>query len=343
MARRGVAVAAGANRIQGTTMTQFRGALPQLERELFLTDSGLETELIYHQGVDLPHFAAFPLLNDQDGRQRLRNYFAGHAAIAAEADVGFILESVTWRANADWGELLGYGAEALEQVNRKAIDLLVELRAEYADNHRPFPISGCIGPRGDGYAPAMLMTAEAARAYHLAQVTTFADTQADLVTAMTLAYTEEAIGISWAAREVDMPVVLSFTVETDGNLPDGSTLAAAIQAVDDASGAYPAYYMINCAHPSHFAPVLDSDAPWAGRIRALRANASSKSHAELDAATELDAGNPVAFGREYADLRAQFPHLTILGGCCGTDLRHIQQIATTCLADAKHDVGEPIS
>ena len=176
------------------------------------------------------------------------------------------------------------------------------------------------------------MTAEAARAYHRPQITTFADTQADLITAMTLAYPDEAIGIAQAARDVEMPVVLSFTLETDGNLPDGSTLAAAIQIVDDATDAYPAYYMINCAHPSHFASILDPDAQWTGRIRALRANGSSKSHAELDAATELDSGNPIAFGREHADLRSRFPHLTILGGCCGTDLRHIEQIATTCIS-----------
>jgi S-methylmethionine-dependent homocysteine/selenocysteine methylase len=312
-------------------MALYRDALPQLSSELFLTDSGVETDLIYNQGVDLPEFAAFPLLDDEEGMGRLRSYFAGHAAIAAMAEVGFILEAVTWRANADWGELLGYDTDALDQVNRKAIDLLLEVRADWARTHRPHPISGRVGSRDDGYAPAKLMTAEAARTYHRSQISTFADTQADLVTAMTLAYPEEAIGIAQAARDVEMPVVLSFTLETDGKLPDGSTLAAAIQAVDDATDAYPAYYMINCAHPSHFAPILDPDAPFAGRIRAVRANASRKSHAELDAATELDSGNPIAFGREHAELRSHFPNLTILGGCCGTDLRHIEQIATTCL------------
>ena len=312
-------------------MTQYRDALPQLSSELFLTDSGLETALIYSQGVDLPQFAAFPLLDDAVGARRLRSYFDGHAAIAAQADVGFILESVTWRANADWGALLGYDAEALDRVNRAAIDLLVAVRAQWAPTGRPFPISGCVGPRGDGYAPTMLMTADKARDYHRAQITTFADTSADLVTAMTLAYPDEAVGIAQAAREVEMPVVLSFTVETDGKLPDGSTLAAAIDIVDDATDGYPAYYMINCAHPSHFASILEPDAPWTGRIRAVRANGSSKSHAELDAATELDAGDPVAFGREHADLRSRFPHVSILGGCCGTDVRHIEQLASSCL------------
>jgi len=312
-------------------MTHYRNALPQLGPELFLTDSGLETDLIYNQDVDLPQFAAFPLLDDAAGVQRLRSYFADHAAIAARADVGFVLESATWRASSDWGALLGYNADALDLVNRTAIDLLAEVRAEGAETRRPCPISGCVGPRDDGYAPGTLMTAEAARAYHRTQITTFADTQADLITAMTLTYPDEAIGIALAARDVEMPVVLSFTVETDGNLPDGSTLAAAIAIVDDATDAYPAYYMINCAHPSHFASILDPAAEWTGRIRAVRANSSRKSHAELDAATELDPGDPIAFGREHADLRSRFPHVTVLGGCCGTDLRHIEQIASACI------------
>lgn len=312
-------------------MTQYRDALPQLGRELFLTDSGLETALIYNQGVDLPQFAAFPLLDDAEGMRRLRSYFASHAAIAAQAEVGFVLEAATWRANADWGALLGYDTQALDRLNRKAIDLLVEVRVQWATTNRSYPISGCLGPRDDGYTPGTMMTADAAHAYHRPQIATFADTPADLITAMTLTYPNEAIGIARAARDVEMPVVVSFTVETDGDLPDGSTLAAAIQAVDDATDAYPAYYMINCAHPSHFAPVLQPNAQWTDRIRAVRANASRKSHTELDEATELDSGNPVVFGREYADLRSRFPQLTILGGCCGTDLRHIEQIASTCL------------
>jgi S-methylmethionine-dependent homocysteine/selenocysteine methylase len=263
--------------------------------------------------------------------RRLWSYFSGHAAIAERADVGFVLEAVTWRANADWGALLGYDTEALDRVNRKAIDLLLNIRADSAKSNRPYPISGCVGPRDDGYAPGTVMTAEAARGYHRQQIATFADTPADLITAMTLAYPNEAIGIARAAGDVEMPVVLSFTLERNGNLPDGSTLAAAIQTVDDATDAYPAYYMINCAHPSHFAAVLDPNARWTDRVRAVRANGSRKSHSELDDATELDSGDPVAFGHEHADLRSRFPQLTILGGCCGTDLRHIEQIATTCI------------
>jgi S-methylmethionine-dependent homocysteine/selenocysteine methylase len=312
-------------------MARFRDELPQLGPDVFLTDSGLETELLFNQGVDLPQFAAFPLLQDGEGMGRLRTYFTAHAAVAAKADVGFVLEAATWRANADWGALLGFDAQALDEVNRMAVELLVDVRAEFSDAVKPYPISGCIGPRGDAYRPDLQMTVDAAAAYHRPQIETLADTEADLVTAMTLTYPAEAIGIAQAARDAGMPVVLSFTVETDGRLPDGSTLADAIRSVDDATGAYPAYYMINCAHPSHFDAVLDPDATWITRLRGIRANASSRSHDELDNATELDSGDPVSFGREYAELRSRFPNLTVLGGCCGTDVRHIQQVAATCL------------
>ncbi len=312
-------------------MAQFRNSLPQLGSDVFLTDSGLETDLLFNQQVDLPEFASFPLLDTADGAERLRTYFLGHASVAAQHDVGLVLEAATWRANADWGALLGYDAPALDAVNRKAIELLVEVRDDFASTGNPHPISGCIGPRGDAYRPDRLMNADEAAAYHRPQIDTFADTDADLVTAMTLTYPAEAIGIALAARDAGMPVVLSFTVETDGNLPEGTTLVDAIQAVDAATGAYPAYYMVNCAHPSHFASVLDHDSPSTTRLRGIRANASTSSHAELDEATELDAGDPVAFGQEYAEVRSHFPNLTVLGGCCGTDLRHIQQVASACL------------
>jgi S-methylmethionine-dependent homocysteine/selenocysteine methylase len=310
-------------------MTRFRDALPQLGPEVYLTDSGLETELLFNQGVDLPHFAAFPLLKDRDGMRRLRDYFAAHAAVAVQVDVGFVLEAATWRANADWGALLGFGTQGLDDVNRLAIELLVDIRAEFADYGRPYPISGCLGPRADVYRPELLMTADEAAAYHRHQIETFADTEADLVSALTLTYTGEAVGIARAARDAAMPVVLSFTVETDGRLPDGTALGEAINSVDDATSSYPAYYMINCAHPSHFTAVLDPDADWIRRLRGIRANASARSHAELDDASELDAGDPIAFGRDYAELRSDFPYLTVLGGCCGTDVRHVQQIAAT--------------
>lgn len=310
-------------------MSHYRYGLPQLHGDLFLTDGGLETTLVYHEGFALPHFAAFPLLLDPRGLGVLRRYYRRYASVALELGAGFVLESATWRANSGWGDRLGYTADRLLEVNRRSIELLVDLRDELEDPRSPMVISGNVGPRGDGYVVGAAMTPEQARDYHSAQIGVFARTEADVVTAMTMNYVEEAIGVVWAAREVNLPAVISFTVETDGRLPSGQPLGEAIDAVDGATGRWPAYYMINCAHPVHVEPAL-ATAGWMRRLGGLRANASKRSHAELDEATDLDAGDPVELGHDYARLRGRFPWLNVLGGCCGTDHRHIEQIGRAC-------------
>jgi len=310
-------------------MSQYRHRLPQLEGGLFLTDAGIETTLIFHEGLDLPCFAAFHLLKDEEGTEALRRYFRRHAAIAREKGAGFILESATWRASPGWGEKLGYSARALADANRRAIDLLVALRGELQAERSPMVVSGCVGPRGDGYDPGTAMSPEEAEAYHAQQIGVFAATEADQVTAITMTNASEAIGVARAAQAAGLPSVISFTVETDGRLPTGQPLREAVEEVDAATDAGPAYYMINCAHPTHFEGILE-DAAWTRRLRGLRANASKRSHAELDEATDLDDGDPVALGAEYAAIRARLPWVNVLGGCCGTDHRHIEQIAGAC-------------
>ena len=313
-------------------MTRYRHALPQLDGSLFLTDGGIETTLIFLEGQELPLFAAFHLLQTADGTAALRKYFRTYADLARRLGLGVILETPTWRANPDWASQLGYTPDALAEANRQAVRLLEDVRAEYETPRSPIVLSGCIGPRGDGYVPSSAMTAEEAEAYHAVQVAEFAREGADLVTAITMNYVEEATGVARAARRAGMPVVISFTVETDGRLPTGQALGDAITAVDGATDAYPAYYMINCAHPTHFDHGLRGDEPWAARIRGLRANASRMSHAELNEAPALDAGDPATLGREYAALRArQLRHLNVMGGCCGTDDRHVEAIAEACL------------
>jgi len=305
----------------------YRGSLPQLGGGLFLTDGGLETTLIFHEGLDLPDFAAFHLLQDATGTQVLRDYFRRYAAIASDRAVGFILESPTWRSNADWGTGLGYSSEALGEANVKSIELLEEVRDEFQSDDSTMVISGCVGPRGDGYLPADIMTPLEAQAYHAQQIGWFAHTAADLATAITMTNTNEAIGIARAGAETGLPVVLSFTVETDGRLPTGMPLGQAIQEVDAATDGYAAYYMINCAHPDHFADQLPKDEPWCDRIQGVRANASRKSHAELDEAEELDDGNPTELAAQYRALKGKLRNLNVLGGCCGTDHRHIEAMA----------------
>ncbi|HJU31447.1 MAG TPA: homocysteine S-methyltransferase family protein [Hyphomicrobiaceae bacterium] len=312
-------------------MTKHRGHLPQLDGGLYLTDGGIETCLIFLEGLDLPHFAAFHLLQEQAGREALRRYFERYMRIAADDGHGFILESPTWRASSDWGEKLGYSRAALAAVNRDAILLMHELRDVSEGHGMPVVVSGCVGPRGDGYDPGQVMTAKESESYHAAQIEVFAGAGADMITAITMTNVNEAVGVARAAGQAGMPVAISFTVETDGRLPTGDSLESAISAVDAATGGAPAYYMINCAHPTHFADRLESGGvSWMSRVRGVRANASRRSHAELNEAPDLDAGDPVELGGQYRELLRRHPQINVLGGCCGTDHRHVACISEAC-------------
>jgi S-methylmethionine-dependent homocysteine/selenocysteine methylase len=293
-------------------------ARPQLGTRPYITDGGIETDLIFHRGFALPEFAAFVLLDDARGRDELRAYYREYLALAREFDVGVLLDTPTWRASRDWGERLGYAPARLAEINRGAVRLLDQLRPEAP----AVVVSGCVGPRADAYVPEQRMTAAEAEAYHAAQVQALADAGADLITALTLAYAEEAVGIVRAAVRAEIPVAISFTVETDGELPDRRSLPDAIARVDAETDSAAAYFMINCAHPTHFAGVLTSGDPRMARIRGLKANASARSHEELDASDELDEGDPLDLAARYGELLDRLPGLTVLGGCCGTDRRH---------------------
>jgi S-methylmethionine-dependent homocysteine/selenocysteine methylase len=256
----------------------------------------------------------------------LRAYYDGFAAMAVQQRAGLVLEAPTWRASPDWGARLGYDRATLAQVNRLAVDLMCAVRAAHACAGSPMVVSGNLGPRGDGYLPGAMMSSAEARDYHAWQVGVFADTVVDMVSVSTMNYAEEAAGIALAARAAGVPLAVSFTLETDGRLPSGQSLAEAIAQVDAASSAYPAYYMINCAHPAHFDHLFGTPQPWHRRIHGLRANASRRSHAELESSTELDAGDPDELGGQYRRLRARLPHLSVVGGCCGTDHRRVAAI-----------------
>lgn len=307
-------------------MSKYREHLPQFGGGLFLADGGLETTLIFHEGLSLPHFAAFDLLKDDDGVRVLRRYFERYAKIARAQEAGLVLETPTWRANPDWAAKLGYDTRTLADANRRSVGLLLEVREAFESPRTRIVISGNLGPRGDGYNLGVRMSPAEAQAYHAGQIDVFAETEADMVAAFTMNYPEEALGIVLAAKAAGMPVAISFTTETDGRLPSGQTLHDAITRTDEESAGYPAYYMINCAHPTHLASAVRVTGPWRDRVRGLRANASRRSHAELDVSTDLDAGNPVELAGEYRELRRAFGHLNVVGGCCGTDHHHVEAI-----------------
>ncbi len=303
--------------------------LPRPGGAPFLIDGGLETCLTFGNGIELPSFASFVLLDSDEGLDALRAYYGGFIDIAAAHGSGFVLDSPTWRASPDWGAVLGYDLDRLDRANRRAIGLLQELRDERGGSV-PMAINATIGPRGDGYDPGKLMTADEACDYHRWQLATLADAGADMATALTMTNLAEAEGIAAAAREIGIPLAVSFTVETDGRLPTGMALAEAVAQIEGPQGDAIAFYGINCAHPSHFAQAVDDNLLRA-RVGSIRANASRMSHAELDEATELDDGNPQELAQDYRELLELLPNLCILGGCCGTDHRHLTAIAAACL------------
>ena len=311
-------------------MSGFQHDLPQFSNQLFLTDGGLETTLIFHDGLELPYFAAFDLMTNPEGKSRLIRYFERYISIARADGLGFILESPTWRASQDWGDKMGYSRQQMDTVNRESITLMRELRNKHQTQRMPMVVSGCVGPRGDGYDPGQVMTAAEAENYHTAQIGSFAAADADMITAITMTNANEAIGVTRAVLKAGKPVAISFTLETDGRLPTGQTLGNAIGEVDAATAHGPAYYMINCAHPTHFASTLPDDAPWTQRVRGLRANASKRSHQELNDSPDLDEGDPTALGQEYRELLRRHPQINVLGGCCGTDHRHVESISQAC-------------
>jgi len=306
-----------------------RQALPQTEGRTCITDGGMETVLLFHRGIQLPCFAAFPLLDTDAGRDELRGYYEPYAVLARERGIGLVLDTPTWRASTDWGDRLGYDDERLAETNRKAVRLIEQIRTDHSPT--PLVVCGTVGPRDDAYRPRALMTADEAERYHSTQVETLAEAGADMISGLTLTYPEEAIGIVRAARRAGIPVAVSFTVETDGRLPGGTSLGDAIGRVDAETEGTPTYFMINCAHPTHFTGVLEQGGDWIGRIGGVRANASRMSHAELDEAEELDEGDPAEFADQYRVLRSLLPAATVVGGCCGTDHRHVGAVADAWL------------
>lgn len=303
--------------------------LDDIDGQLLLTDGGLETVMVFLEGLDLPQFASFTLLDSPKGRAALTRYYTDFLNEAAAQQAGFLLDTATWRASAGWGAVMGLDAARIDAYNRAAVDVVKDLRAKHRSDGQRILINGIIGPHGDAYAPESILSATAAQDYHGRQVEVLAASGVDLVSAMTISSTGEAIGITKAALACDQPVAVSFTVETDGHLISGMSLEQAIQMTDDATDGAPLWYGINCAHPDHFRHVLTGD--WVRRIGSLRANASRRSHAELDESTELDDGDVAELASDYHQLLHLLPELRVVGGCCGTDLRHVSAIGQSCL------------
>lgn len=311
---------------------KYRDNLPQLSSDIFMTSGGTLTTFIFKYNIDIPHLATFPLLYNDKGYEAILKYNATYVALARKYEVGIILENDSWRANPDWGRKLGYSPKQLAEANHKSIKLLWEIRDKYETPKTPIVISACIGPREDAYKTAHFMSAKEAEEYHFPQINNLSESSADMISALTINYAEEAIGIVNAAKSANIPVVISFTLETDGKLPSGQSLKEAIEKVDAETNSGPIYYMINCVHPIHFKDVLIPTEKWTQRVRGIRANASKKSHAELNECETLDEGDPKELGYEYGRLVERLTSLVVVGGCCGTDHNHVEEIIKASLA-----------
>ena len=300
-------------------------ALPIHSRDLYVTDGGIETWLMYKKGFELPQFASFYLLDRPDGREALRQYYRSFVAVAQQFQSKYIFCSLTYRASRDWGDLLGYSKAALADMNHKAFAFYREIAAEMGTRDSDTLYSGCIGPRGDAYNLNQTMTSAEAQDYHAEQIATFVVAKADIVTAMTLNSVDEGIGIAREARSAGIPSVISFTVEKDGSVGGRHSLRRAIEMVDAETDAAPAYYMLNCAHPLDFWDALE-EGPWMQRLMGVRANSSSLEHGQLCQLGRLDEGNWEDLAQRHADLNARYPHMNVFGGCCGTDSVHVAGI-----------------
>lgn len=304
----------------------------QEANRFFISDGGLETYLIFEKGYDLPCFSAAVLLESEQGRRDLAAYFTRFIEIAKATGRGFILDAPTWRAGTAWAGPLGQTLKQVMETNARAVAFVSDLRAQHETDECPILINGLIGPAGDAYAPDTQIAAHDAFLIHAPQIHGLGRAGVDMISAMTMTHASEAIGMTRAAQEIDIPIVIAFTLETDGHLPSGQSLEDAIDEVDSATKNGPIYYMINCAHPDHFSTILDSRAAWTLRIGGVRSNASRLSHAELDEADTLDDGNPEELGVLSAELVDRLPNIRVMGGCCGTDHRHVK-----CIATDQHD------
>ncbi|WP_337660109.1 homocysteine S-methyltransferase family protein [Anderseniella sp. Alg231-50] len=301
--------------------------LPEPDGRMFLTEGGIETHMQYKKGHELRNFCLFELINDEHAMADLRAYHVNLIEVALKHKVGAVLDGLHYRTSRDWGEKLGYSAEALTDIVVRGIRFYQDLAREYETADSPMPVSGVVGPRGDAYDIGRIMEADEAEDYHSEQIATMKQAGADLVTALTFSQVDEAIGVTRAAQDHDMPVVVSFALNKDGHLKSGTALGEAIRSVDRATGDGPRYYMVNCTHPVDFAAAFEAPGPWVKRIYGLRPNASSLDHGTLCQLGHLEEGNPVELGQQMADMARRFSHINVWGGCCGTDHVHIDEIA----------------
>ena len=301
---------------------------PRAAGRLYLTEGGTETEVLYKWGFELPEFAMFPLLDDPKADSVIEGMFDRYFEAAEATGAGMLLNAHDYRASPDWASKLGYSAEQLTDFQHRVIGFLDAMRTKYRGRVDPVYVAGCIGPRGDAYGTGGEITEEEAEAYHAVQINNLKGTAADMVIAVTFSNIAEAVGVIRAAAAAKMPIGVSFNIGPDGRLRSGPTLAEAITATDAATEGKAAWFGTNCAHPIEFAPALADPGDWRKRLRYVRPNAAKTDKLALCKLGHLEDGDPVELGNEMAEALREFPSVDIVGGCCGTDERHLKEVST---------------
>ncbi len=290
------------------------------ESPLVLTDGAIETRAVYEFHRDLTDLEVFTLLGDAQGREILHTIYSTYAQIAAKFNVPMQLGTPTWRASRNW-------TGDVAEVNAQAVALVREVASSTGAR---VVIAGVIGPSSDGYDPSGALNTEDAVTYHREQASALASAGVDLLYAPTFPVTDELQGAARAMSEMKLPFAVAPMLHADGKMPDGTTLAAAIARLDEDAAARPWHYMLGCLYPTHAATALESlfrSAPaLAHRVVGLKANGSPLPPESLDGSTTLQTTAPDVFARDLWECAQNFG-LHVLGGCCGTDTRHIEALA----------------
>ena len=308
---------------------------PRLKDKIYLTEGGTETEILYKWGYALPEFAMFPLLDNPEADAVIRDMYRRYFDVAAEHNTGMLVLGHDYRASPDWGAKLGYSPEGLAEMERRTVRFLDEIRAEYSAKVTDAYIAGCIGPRGDAYGTGAEIGENEAEDYHSVQLPTLRETPADMAIAVTFNNIPEAVGVIRAAEGIGLPIGVSLTLTTESRLRSGPTLRKAVETIDERTNGAAAWFGTNCSHPLEFEPALADEGPWIERLRYMRPNAVKMEKLALCKLGHLEDGDPVELGHQMGDLARRYPQMDLLGGCCGTDERHLDEIATNAQKIAK--------
>ena len=302
--------------------------LPRVDGTYYLTEGGIETEIMYKYGFELPHFAMFPLLDNPEALTAMKGIW--QRSLRAAADNGFnaIMNGVDYRASPDWGALLGYTPDGLASMQMRAIDFLRDVARDFEQDIDTIIISGTIGPRGDAYSRNETITADVAEEYHSVQLATLKKAGVDMAWAMTFNNIPEAVGTIRAAENTGIPIAMGLSLDSSSRLNSGPSMAEAVPEIDAQTNSAAAFFGLNCSHPLEFEPALDGG-EWMKRLRSIRPNASPMDKIALCKIGHLEDGDPDELAQQMLDVARRMPHMDIFGGCCGTDERHLSKIAAT--------------